>query len=120
MRYSHGVAKNIFYEYLRGEKAKQRYAEEQKHRFKTSSSEETDDADVREERLKCLEGCMARLKEQDRWMLAEYYRYRGQPKLDYRRKLSEQLNISRSALTLRIFHLKHKLKKCINDCLDRA
>jgi DNA-directed RNA polymerase specialized sigma subunit, sigma24 homolog len=118
IRYSYGVAKNIFYEYLRTEKAKNHYAEEQKRRSETHMSDENDDAIVKEEQLKCLERCTARLSEQEQWLLAEYYSLRGNLKLEHRRNLAEQLNITRAALTLRIFHLKQKLKKCINDCLE--
>lgn len=118
VRYSYGVAKNIFYEYLRKEKRKLEYAEEQKHRFERRASDENDEATTQEERLECLDRCKARLSEGERWLLAEYYELRGQLRLEHRRKMAEQLNISRETLTLRVFHLKQKLKKCINDCVE--
>lgn len=117
VRYTFGVAKNVFREYLRGQKAKLKYIEEQQHRFKSGLREANSDAAVREQRLKCLDGCLAWLQEQERWILSEYYRFTGQRKLEHRRKLAEQLNISREALTLRVFHIKRKLKQCISKCL---
>jgi RNA polymerase sigma factor (sigma-70 family) len=120
VRYSYGVARNIFHEYLRKEKAKRKYVEAQQHRFGTHPEEEEPDAAEREQRRKCQEGCLARLKEQGRWLLSEYYRFRGQPKLDHRQKMADQLNISRETLRLRVFHLKQKLKKCVDDCLENS
>jgi DNA-directed RNA polymerase specialized sigma24 family protein len=118
--YSFGVAKNIIREDARKERARQRYVEEQRHRLQAVQGEEDDEAALRERRLKCLEDCTARLRERERWTLFEYYKLRGQRKLEHRRKMAEQLNISREALTLRIFHLKQRLKRCINDCLKNA
>lgn len=118
--YSFGVAKNIIREDARKERARQRYFEEQRHRLQAVQDEEDDEAALRERRLSCLEDCTARLRERERWTLFEYYKFRGQRKLEHRMKMAEQLNISRKALTLRIFHLKQKLKRCINDCLEHA
>jgi RNA polymerase sigma factor (sigma-70 family) len=122
VRYSYGVARNVFHEYLRKESAKRKYVEAQQHRFGThAEEEEPDDADdAREQRLKCQEGCLARLNEDGRRLLFEYYRFRGQPKLEHRQKMADQLNISRETLRLRVFHLKQKLKKCVKDCLENS
>lgn len=120
MGYSFGVAKNVFREYTRENTTRREFVEEQKHRLQSRQVEEEDDAALRERRLACLEECTARLRERERWTLFEYYRFKGQAKLDHRMRMAEQLNISRSALTLRIYHLKQKLKKCITDCLEDA
>lgn len=115
--YSYGVARNVFYEYLRRERAKRKYTEEQRQRPEAAADEDGE-AEARERRHRCQEGCMARLKERERWLLFEYYRYKGQRKVSHKQKLAEQLNISREALTLRIFHLKRRLKACVKDCLE--
>lgn len=120
MSYSYGVAKNIFYEYLRREKAKHKYSDEQRYRSEAETEDDAHEAAQQERRLQCLEECTKRLKEEARWMLFEYYRYKGQRKLEHRRKMAEKLNITREALTLRIFHLKRKLRKCIDDCLENS
>jgi DNA-directed RNA polymerase specialized sigma24 family protein len=120
-RYSFGVAKNIIREDARRERARQKYVEEQTHRLRAVSGAEADDeAALREGRLRCLEECTTRLGERERWTLFEYYKLKGQAKLGHRREMAEQLDISREALTLRIFHLKQRLKKCINDCLGSS
>lgn len=119
-RFTFGVAKHIFQEYLRRQKATQKFAEEQKYHLTANSGDDEEVSAARERRLECLEECMARLKEQERTLLHEYFRFKGQPKLEHRKQLAERLNISRQALTLRVFHLKRKLKKCITDCLESA
>jgi DNA-directed RNA polymerase specialized sigma24 family protein len=116
-RYSYGVAKNVFYEYLRRERVKHQYSDEQRYRPEPKASGDVVDM-AKERRLDCLEACSGRLKEEARWILYEYYRYNGQHKLEHRKKMAEKLNITREALTLRVFHLKQKLRKCINDCLE--
>lgn len=119
--YSFGVAKNLIREGARRERAMQEYVEEQKHRLRASAAgDEDEEAALKERRLKCLEDCAARLSERERWTLFEYYRLKGQPKLEHRRRMAEQLDVTREALTLRVFHLKQRLKRCINDCLDSA
>lgn len=115
-RYSFGVARNIFFEYLRGKKAMLTFIDERKHQSEPSSVD--DSAVIRERQLACLEECLGHLKEQDRTMLLEYYQFKGRPKLDQRKKMAEQMNISRETLALRIFHLKQKLKKCVSERLE--
>lgn len=118
--YSYGVARNVFYEYLRREKAKHKYSDEQRHRPEAASAEDDEEVKARERRLECLDDCMARLKERERWLLSEYYRYKGRRKLEHKQKLADELKISREALTLRVFNLKRRLKRCIDDCLKTS
>ena len=117
-RYSYGVAKKIFLEYLRKKDATVAFFDDQKYRSYSTSGGGEDDAVIRERQLTCLEECMARLKEQDRTMLMEYYQFNGRLKLEQRRKMAERMNISRETLALRIFHLKQKLRKCVSERLE--
>lgn len=117
MRYSYGVAENVLYEHVRKQKARQNYASEQKYRSRVGSDDDINAAVSKERRLRCLEQCVEGLSEQEREMLSGYYKGRGQAQQEYRLKMAEQLNITREALTLRVFHLKRKLKKCVVKCL---
>jgi len=117
-RYSFGVAKKIFLEYLRKKNATVTFFDEQKYRSHSTSGAVEDDAVMRERQLTCLEECLGHLKEHDRTMLLEYYQFNGRAKLDQRRKMAKQMNISRETLALRIFHLKQKLKKCVSERLE--
>ena len=114
--YSFGVAKNVFYEYLRGKRATLTFIDEQKYKHEPTSDENS--AAMRERQLACLEECLSHLKERDRTMLLDYYRFKGRLKLDQRRKMAEEMNITREVLALRVFHLKQKLKKCVSERLE--
>lgn len=114
-RYSFGVARNVFYEYLRKKKATLRFIDEQKYE---SEQSDEDSGVMRERRLACLEECLSHLKEGDRTMLLDYYKFKGRLKLDQRKKMAEELSITRQALALRVFHLKQKLKKCVSERLE--
>ena len=115
-RYSFGVAKNIFFEYLRSKRATLTFIDEHKYQSEPINDEAT--AVMRERQLACLEECMKRLKERDRKMLLDYYQFKGRPKLDQRKKMAAEMNITREVLALRIFHLKQKLKKCVSERLE--
>lgn len=119
MRYSYGVARNILYEYLRKKNAEKKYVSEQEHRSPPGAADPSN-VDRQERRLKCLEECTARLSAQESELLTDYLSGKGRSKQEHRRRMAEQLNISREALTLRVFHLKRKLKKCIVKCLKEA
>lgn len=117
--FCYGIAQNVYYEYLREQQAGRDYASEQEYRSRVHKSDE-DAAEYKERRLKCLDECTERLSEQEREMLSEYYRVRGRAKEAHRVGMAEKLGISRPALTLRIFHIKRKLKKCVVRCLGGA
>jgi RNA polymerase sigma factor (sigma-70 family) len=116
--YSFGVAKNVFLEYLRKKKKTVAFLDEQKYRSQSTSGGGEDEAIIRERKLTCMEECLARLKEHERAMLLEYYEFNGRLKLERRRKMAEQMNISKETLALRIFHLKKRLRKCVTERLE--
>ena len=116
--YTFGVAKKVLLEHYRKKTEMTRFVDEQKYKLRVEPSDEDDDSVIREHRLKCLDKCLARLKEQDRKMLLDYFKFKGREKMEHRRKMAEQMGISRDALSLRIFHLKQKLGKCVSDLLE--
>lgn len=113
--YCFGVARNVFHEYLRDKKKLVSFIDE--HRYQGEPIDDEDEAVLREQRLACLEDCMRRLKERDRTMLLDYYRYKGRLKLDQRKRMADEMKITREVLALRVFHLKQKLKKCVSERL---
>jgi DNA-directed RNA polymerase specialized sigma24 family protein len=119
MRYSYGIAKNVLHEYLRQKKAEQKYVRDQ-GRPSPAGIEGEGAVAYKERRLKCLEECAARLNEQESALLADYFKGRGRSKQEHRRRMAEQLNITRETLTLRVFYLKRKLRKCIEKCLEES
>lgn len=119
VRYSYGVAQNVLYEYLRRKKAEKRYVGEQKYRAHVGA-DDGGAAAGKELRLRCLDECVAHLSPEDRALLADYFKGRGRGRQERRRVMAEQLNISREALTMRVFHLKRRLRKCVVKCVAEA
>lgn len=117
MRYSYGVARNVLYEHLRKKKAEKRYINEQEYRSHADEAD-VEAATAKERRLKCLEECAARLNAQESALLTDYFSGRGRNRQEHRRRMAEQLNIPRDTLTLRVFNLKRRLRKCIEKCLE--
>lgn len=105
--YAFGVARRLLHENLRSAKAQAPLIE--------SDAGETDE---KERRLQCLEKCFQRLPENSRELISLYYQGKGVAKIENRKMLAERLGISREALTLRNFHIKRVLQKCIRECLE--
>jgi RNA polymerase sigma factor (sigma-70 family) len=118
MRYSYGVARNVLLEHLRRKKAEKKYISEQEYCSHAVADEE--EAVSKERRLECLEECAARLSVQESALLTDYFSGKGRSRQERRRLMAEQLNISRNTLTLRVFSLKHRLRKCIEKCLQES
>jgi RNA polymerase sigma factor (sigma-70 family) len=114
--YVYGVARNVLHEYLRESKARLYYPSTESEAVETDETAETD---LKERRFQCLEKCIQQLPKQSRELLPSYYEGKGAAARENRKMLAERLGISREALTLRVFHLKHGLRECIEKCLER-
>jgi DNA-directed RNA polymerase specialized sigma24 family protein len=116
--YSYGVAKRVYLENQRKERVKQAYVDSQKYSVGSDPIDEGNDAQMREQRLKCMKDCLARLKEQSRSLLSEYYKLKGKAGQVHRQQMADDLKISREALSLRVFQLRQKVKRCFHECLQ--
>ncbi len=110
-RYTFGFAKNVLREYRRRKVIES--IDDQKHQF--AAKQNDGESEMRERKLACLDECMDRLPEQDRKLLLAYYQGKGEDRL----KMAEQLNITREALTSRIFHLRQRVRKCMKARLEK-
>ena len=72
-----------------------------------------------DEAYTCFEKCLEHLSKSDRELLMEFYATK-EHKAENRRELAQSLGISTSALRLRVFSLKQRLKKCIDSCLQET
>jgi RNA polymerase sigma factor (sigma-70 family) len=118
-RYCYGVAKNVLLEYLRKKRDETNNISEQEYYVHADAADE-EEAACKERRLECLEKCVARLSPEERALLTDYLSGRGRSGQAQRRRMAEQLNIPRDTLTMRVFNLKRKLKKCIEKCLEES
>lgn len=67
-----------------------------------------------------LDECLQELSDADRELFLKYYARERQEKIDFRIELAAELGISRNALRLKIYHIKARLRCCINDRLSQA
>lgn len=79
----------------------------------------TDEDNIHERRLKCLDRCLAQLAPDGRTLILEYYRQDIKAK-EIRRKMAERLGIQLNALRIRACRLREDLEKCVMGCLGSA
>lgn len=113
--YFYGFASKIYLEYRhRTEKRKVEF-EQNIH----SQGEEIEAFDeVTENRHQCLEECLSKLSPEDQYLMIQYFSKEKQEKLEHRRKLAEEMNLSKTNLHVRVFRIKAVLKDCIGKCLE--
>lgn len=70
-------------------------------------------------RMHCLEKCLTVLSQPDRDLILAYYEGEGGAKIEKRKELSRQLEISTTALKIRACRIRTKLETCINGCMER-
>jgi DNA-directed RNA polymerase specialized sigma24 family protein len=77
----------------------------------------TNDFDEENSQLSCLESCLKKLSEDNRKMILRYYYNDRQAKIDYRKKIAENLGISVNALRIKALRIRAKLEDCVFECL---
>lgn len=68
----------------------------------------------------CLQVCLEAIQPESRWLILEYYQETKQDKIDNRKVLASRLNITPSALRMRVSRIREDLKKCILECRDQG
>jgi hypothetical protein len=121
-RYCYIVAKFVLLEHLR-------QVDQQPGRQITPMDRPPDlsagqqEAERRERLLECLDRCLRGLAEDDAALILDYYRGERRAKLDMRRRLAAERNLTSNALSIRACRIRDKLEACINACRgerDRA
>ena len=70
-------------------------------------------------RMHCLEECLTILSLPDRELILAYYEGEGGAKIEKRKELAQELEISTTALKIRACRIRTKLETCINGCMKR-
>lgn len=109
--YFYAVARNIAHEWWNSQKQPPQRLEPL-----IAAPQHIDDA---EERLQCLDQCLEQLPPEARYLILEYYEAGGQQKIDNRRRLAVELQITPSALRLRAQRIRDQLEKCVRGRLKR-
>ena len=70
-------------------------------------------------RLSCLDGCMAELlTSAERELILEYYQDEKGTKIDHRKKIAEDQNMSANALRIECHRIRRKLRECMVRCVE--
>lgn len=104
-RYFHGVARNIAHE-------ARRRKEIATDKIPERPSQVTNTSD----RYNCLLGCLKLLPREKSELILDYYLYEGRDKIEHRRRMAAELEITEGALRTRVHHIRAKLEKCVLDC----
>lgn len=70
-------------------------------------------------RLQCFDKCFGELPAESRGFIIRYYEETRRAKIDNRKSLAEQLQVTQNAVTLRAYHIRRKLEGCVKTCLKR-
>ncbi|MEW6128787.1 MAG: sigma-70 family RNA polymerase sigma factor [Acidobacteriota bacterium] len=73
----------------------------------------------RERKLECLESCVQKLSETERKMILSYYQGETGLKIENRKKLAERFNLTLTTLRTRIFRIRERLERCVEDCYEK-
>lgn len=113
LAYLIGIAKNIYRDYLRTvQKAAAAHTQQT-----LTNVQLTDEI---ERRHACLEKCLETLPPADRTLVLSYYSQSKQHKIDLRKQLADQFELSQNALRNRIFRLNQRLILCVTACLEHS
>ncbi len=82
-----------------------------------TAAEEHFEDEQKEERLRCLDQCMAKLTTENRTLILKYHHYEKRAKIDMRKQLADGLGIPLNALRIRAYRLRTLIEKCVRDCL---
>lgn len=109
LAYCYGIARNVFRESLR------------KERPHVDIDEVTVAAKAPEEQSfsrECLDKCLAELSPENRNLILDYFSEARQTKIDLHRRISESLEMTQTALRMRVMRIKQKLKICVQECMS--
>jgi len=122
--YFYGVARNVLREYLRNPGSSATAIDELPPSDHPSEDPE-EMMELRDARRRselqslCLEKCLEKLPPETRKLIVSYYEGEEGAKMENRRRLAEQMDISVNSLRIRLHRLRDKLEKCVSNCMDR-
>jgi RNA polymerase sigma factor (sigma-70 family) len=110
MGYCYGVAKNVFLESLRKTRHQVDIDE-----VTVAAVEPAEEPQISHE---CLDKCLANLPSDTRNLLLDYFSEAKRRKIELHRRISKTLQMSQTALRMRIMRTKQKLKVCVEQCMN--
>ena len=108
LAYCYGVARNVYRESLRRER----------NHLDIDEVEIADKAPAeRSFSGECLDKCLGELSPESRNLILEYFSEAKLAKIELHRHISERLEMTQTALRMRIMRIKQKLKICVQECM---
>jgi DNA-directed RNA polymerase specialized sigma24 family protein len=105
--YFYGVAKVVFFEYVRREPAVPHVP---------SIGPVQDD----EQKYECLQQCVGGLTPRNRELILLYYGDEQLANEDRRKELAKRMGLEPNALWVRAHRIRERLKTCVDECLKRT
>ena len=81
--------------------------------------DESIDKMAQELRWECLQQCIAKINDQSRELINNYYYGDQGTKIQNRRALAAKLNITINALSIRAWRIRNKLEVCVKRCIEK-
>ena len=116
-KYCYIVARFVFMEYLRAQD-KDEAVRQTLLRQSHDTYEDQDARKIRERMLDCLDRCMGQLDSAQRELIVKYYFGKEKIKIQNRRALAAELDITVNALSIRACRIRDKLEGCVKQCID--
>lgn len=107
--YCYGVARNVYRESLRKERTHLDIDEV------TIAAKEPEEQSFSSE---CLDQCLEKLSPETQSLLLDYFSEAKQAKIELRRRISESLAMTQTALRMSVMRSKQKLKICVQECMS--
>lgn len=108
LAYCYGVAKNVYRESLRKERT---HLDIDDVVIAAPAPEEPKFSD------ECLDKCLAKLSTDNRELVLEYFSEARLAKIELHRRISESLQMTQTALRMRVMRIKQKLTVCVRECM---
>jgi DNA-directed RNA polymerase specialized sigma24 family protein len=119
-RYCYIVARFVFHEHLRENKAHPMVTDVSgdvaPQPSALSAADAAEAAGTQEKLLACLQKCLQELDPLNRRIITRYYIGTARVKIDNRRGLAESLGLSLNALTVRASRIRTRLDACVRRC----
>lgn len=106
--YCYGVARNVYRESLRKQRP---HVDIEEVTVIAEAPERTFSSD-------CLDQCLEKLPPETRSLLLDYFSEARLAKIKLHQRLSQSLEMTQTALRMRVMRSKQKLKICVQDCMS--
>lgn len=109
LAYCYGVARNVYRESLKKERSHLNIDE-----VTIAAKAPAEQSFSRE----CLDKCLAELSPESQNLILDYFSEVKQAKIELHRRISESLEMTQTALRMRVMRIKQRLKICVQECMS--